>query len=106
MQYNLPKSITCESDLQFYEKYLINDTSNNSTVESKTLEDFLINAKGKTVIIELSSCKKMGVITETGKDYMILSRFNNNTLIPFNSIKSIILPRGNQTPRRPKNFLP
>lgn len=105
MQYNLPKSITCESDLQFYEKYLINDTNNNSTVESKTLEDFLITFKGRTLIIELSNSRKMGVITETGKDYLILSHFNNNTLIPYNSIKSIILPRGNQTLRHPKNFL-
>ena len=106
MQYNLPTRITGEADLKYYEKYLIDDTNNKTTIESPTTEDFLKNIKGQTVIIELLNCRKTGVITEIGKDYIILSRFNNNTFIPFNSIKSIILPQGNQTLRHQKNFLP
>ena len=100
MQYNLPKNITNENDLVYYEKYLLNDSTLKTLDKDFTYNDLLRSIIGNFVIIELSNCRKMGVITETGKDYLILGRSNNNTLIPFINIKSVILPQGNQKLRR------
>lgn len=93
MQYNLPKRIQSEADLKFYENYLQNEKADISY--TLTLENFLQETKGHFAKIEFLNGIKTGVITNIGKDFLILRRNGNNTLIPFKNIKSIILPRGN-----------
>ena len=93
MQYNLPKKIDSEKDLKFYENYLQNEKIDIS--DNLTLENLLQENKGHFARIEFLNSIKTGVITNIGKDFLILRRNGNNTLIPFKNIKSIILPREN-----------
>lgn len=104
MQYNFPKRIQSETDLKFYESYLENERIDIS--DNLTLESFLQKSKGLFARVELLNGSKMGVITNIGKDFLILRRNGNNTLIPFKNIKSIILPRENQKCRHHANLLP
>lgn len=107
MQYNLPKRINSEQDLKHYENYLsVNTLPQTEIIENRSIEFFLKKYIGKFVRVEICGCNRKGVITETGKDFLVLRCSNNNTLIPLNQIKSIILPQGNQTHRHPQNFLP
>lgn len=103
MQYNLPAKIQNESDLKIYESYLREE---NEISFNPTLENFLQKNIGSFARVEILNSNKTGVITNIGKDFLVLRRSNNNTLIPFNNIKSIILPRENQKFRHPENFLP
>ncbi len=107
MQYNLPKKINSESDLKHYENYLYKDTTVKTEILNlSTMEEYLKNKIGICVSVQCLNYNKTGVILEVGKDYLIICRSNNNTLIPFCNIKSIILPQGNRTHRHHGNLLP
>ncbi len=96
MQYNLPKRINSEADLKHYEKYLLADSKPmQEIINTCTLEEYLKSQIGKYVNVQCFQCNRIGVILEIGKDFLVIRRSNNNTLIPFHQIKSIILPQGN-----------
>lgn len=97
MKYNLPQTITNETDLMHYENYLLNDTA----VESHcSFTDNLLKNIGKTAKIYLNSLIITGVINEVGKDFLILNRSGTCTIIPFISIKAVTLPQENRMHRR------
>ena len=80
-------SINCEKDLEFYEKHLIGDLSNEMNFKKH-----LTNCKGKMVLVETcvggNVSKKNGKLLEVGDDYIVLKNSNScqSTIIPADNI--------------------
>ena len=80
-------SITCEKDLEIYEKHLQGDL-----LGEMNFKKHLINCKGKMVLVETcvggNVSKKIGKLLEVGDDYIVLKNANScqSTIIPASNI--------------------
>ncbi len=83
-------SITCEKDLEVYEKQL-----HNGLGDEKNFKKHLTNCKGKMVLVETcvggNVSKKSGKLLEVGDDYIVLKNANScqSTIIPAANIHFI-----------------
>ncbi len=83
-------SINCEKDLEFYEKQLMGNLS-----DEMNFKKHLMNCKGKMVLVETwvggNVFKKKGKLLEVGDDYIVLKNANScqSTIIPASNIHFI-----------------
>lgn len=120
MPYQLPSHISCDKDLDIYEKYLKRETNNpsaknniiNSAHENFTLLSYLNqNILGRTVKVECLIGNyfqtKIGTLINVGIDFLEikLNKGFENILIPINFIKYIsVINKPNYSPCGKSNF--
>lgn len=98
MSYKLPMNIKGEKDLEAYKKHLLDDIAHFSRTKNENNLHFLLQELiGKFIILETAFGFKKGKLLQAGNDYIRISCTNNQNqmLIAFSRINSIILPQGN-----------